>query len=391
MNDDNRTCANYANKNECNNKVNLNAMALKMKTELCKYPVMKDVYYVYAKLFNKQYYERCEAWYKHDNKKKYPVYYICRFDNKMGIGATANILLLAWEWIKQKGMIPLVLMGQGYQSATVWNGELLKEVYKNNIWEQLFETPITIEDALKKENVYLSHMNCNFGKWKIPCDLKEYVDPSRVNKIRSITDPKDFHLYYKYGNEFFKPKKELMEEADKIYQSFGDGKILGVGMREEFSLIRELRGTAGYRYLEDTLSHHPIVPTVAESIKIVEQFMKETGCNRIYLSTMFSDVIEKFQEKFGTKAVVFCERERCVFEDFKKNPDSFIASFEGDNEENKNLLLEKGYIIDSLLLTKCNSIIMAPSGQIKVVGMLKKDEFENMVFFENYNKKFPFY
>lgn len=314
-------------------------------------------------------------WYRKNGSGE--TYYILRFDTGWGLGAISNQLMLAWNWVKAHGKVPVVW------SNCVRNEEKALKETEPNCWDYVFETQISLEDALTKNNVYFSPFDCSHGPWKYPKDLKPYASTMYPGYINSINMKEDLPLYYKYGHEFMTLRKELRDEAQLFVDAISGGKVLGVCMREEFSIIRILGGTNGFKHLE-ILNRHPFLPTVEECIPIIETEMKRVGAEKIFLSTMFSDTIDIFEKQFGKGNVLYLDAGREIFADYVKNPDEFVAK--------RRLTLDKvaeakRYITDCYVLAHCNSIVVPPTGPLRIIAMMRPTEFDNVTFFENFNKQ----
>lgn len=345
----------------------------------------KYIYLLYKEYFRRFRTSKMEEsylghWYRYTNKCE-PVYYVLRYSNHLGIGAMANHLMLHWAWAKNKGYIPIILNDISFDKKLSDN--------QRNLWEMVFDVNMKLADALKQKNVYISHIDGAYINFKIPKELKEFVNPKMPYSLRMITEKDKLPLYYKYASEFMKPNDEIKRAAAANIDKMAKYKVLGIGLREEFSIIRELGGTKDISWLKDILINHPITSTIDETLNITREYMKKTGCTHIYISSMFEDVIERFRKEFGKEKVFFIEAERKSFESILNNPDMlrdyyFNTSVEGREDY---YISTKRYVTDCLILARCNSLLIAPAGQIRVIGMLKQDEYENLKVLPNYNSK----
>ena len=45
------------------------------------------------------------------------------------------------------------------------------------------------------------------------------------------------------------------------------------------------------------------------------------------------------------------------------------------------------YVVEMYIMSQCNSMLVAPSGAARLVGMMKKDYFEHLEYFRNEREK----
>lgn len=317
-------------------------------------------------------------WYHREKRSRDPIYFIFRFELPgTGIGSVANTMIFCHDWAIKNGVIPIIdLEGKGvYEKG---------EVGQQNVWEYCFEQSVPIKDVLKQKNVYISCLGPTLSD-KETCERingdKRDVSMHFVNRLE----------YYKMtkaiGDNFLKLQPHLQNNVNEyIIQNLRGFNVLGVALREEFALFPN-----GVN--DDDLNiynNHANVPSVEESIKIIQKCCENWKCERIFLSTLYQESIEKFKEVFGDK-VVFLPRNRRKLSDEMQLIES-IWSNHGTNEKVMSYYRTQEfyectctYIEEIYILARCSSFIGAPSSVSALAATLNGGKYYNITFFEDKN------
>ncbi len=291
-----------------------------------------------------------ENWEEHYVKQgdpSKPTYYIIRRKGVWpGLFATFSLVAGAVKYAITKGWIPVVDM-QNYPSAYLPPEKLGKE----NAWEYYFEQPmgIGLEEAQNGDNIILSN---------------EFKMPIPWRMIFHWGSRKDILAEWKIlvTRGFLKIKPEITEEVlairDKLFPP--KERILGV----------HLRGTD---YL--TRPHgHMIPPPTEYALKVVIERMREWKCDKLFLATEDINILKIFQESFGNYLLTFDK----PYKDYKPGKTVGYTRIE---RENDYFLSGKDYLIEMLLLSKCNSFI-ASGGAGNNCAMFFGENFDNVHVFD---------
>ena len=115
----------------------------------------------------------------------------------------------------------------------------------------------------------------------------------------------------------------------------------------------------------------PPVSLVADTVRTK---MLEWNCNKLFLATEDKNIFQVFKDTFGDLLMTFDK------EFVNYTAGKLITQCRIDRE-NDLFLQGKEYLIEMLLLTKCNSLIMARGfGTLGV--MILGEHFDNTYFFD---------
>ena len=272
-----------------------------------------------------------------------PTYYIIRFRNCPGLFATFVIAVAHIKYAITKNWIPVIDM-QNYPSNYLAPEKLGKE----NAWEYYFEQPMRIglEQAYDGENVILK------GD-KHPIPLPWGMMAMKKDKLE------EWRMFVKRGLLKIKPQieEEISAIRDKLFPP--KERILGV----------HLRGTD---YLAKPYGH-PIPPPTEYAVRVAIEKMREWKCNKLFLATEDKNIFKIFQESFGDYLLTFNK----TFADYKLGKSIGGTRIE---RENDHFLSGKDYLIEMMLLSKCNSFL-ASGGSGNNGVMLFAEDFENTYTF----------
>lgn len=309
-------------------------------------------------------------------------YYIIRLEPQVGIASALNICLCVWDYLKSKGFTPVVWMTENDE----YDKEMLKK-YPNKIinrWNYTMDHEELFLKALKADNVYVSSLNLKGCNMHPPKHLKKYYKYS-TNSLACIYNGEDLFLYRKYTKDFFKPKKDIVKKVEEFVKNNTIDMCLGVGMREEFSLSSYRKGYKKIRYQSYLEKGHPILPTVEESIELVREKMKEWGYTKLFVSTLYEETIDKFERSFGKENVIAYPRIRMSFNEYLNDMDGYKAKGRKmGKEEKKRIHIE--YMEEMMILSQCDSLIVAKSGAIRLVGICKEKKYAHFDVFSDENE-----
>ena len=276
-----------------------------------------------------------------------PTYYIIRRKWYPGLFATFVIVLAGVKYAISKGWIPVVDM----QNCS--NMYLAPEKRgKENAWEYYFEQPMRVglEEARNGENIILS------GE-KDPMPLPfGMIARYEYNKAAFA----EWQMLIKDG--IMKIKPEITEEAlairDKLFPP--KKRVLGVHQR-------------GTDFL-DKPHGHPILPPTEYAVRVVIDKMHEWKCDKLFLATEDKNILNIFQESFGNCLLIFDK----PFVDYVPGKSVGDTRIERKNDR---FLSGKEYVIEMLLLSKCNSFIASGGAGANGVMLFAEKDFENTYAF----------
>lgn len=311
-------------------------------------------------------------------------YYIVRLEyGTYGIFAAATKYIFAAERVRHKGMQPVIAL---QWMSDLGNGNLCGE----NMWELVFRQR-GMQDILNRNAAILvSDVNA--------CEILNMPDAG----IAINEDPLDVSIhakeenwreYYrranKYVKKYWKFNRYILRETNKNSgELFCDGEnVMGVALRENFSeefyaQLKSMDARKIYR-------QHPLGPNISEILEIVEKCVIEWKCNKIFVASVYSDSITKFEERFPGKVVCF-ERERMTvaeaIEEKNSSRKMIASSLEGNqNYKNKVYNVAKEYAVETMLLSKCTYLIGAKSGQTSAALALNGGQYRDIKILEDKN------
>ena len=277
------------------------------------------------------------------------------------IFTAAKRYIFAAEYARNKGMYPIMDLEWHTDFKTgILNGE--------NLWESVFYQKKS-RDVLK-ENATILVCGINEGaSWYLPetcVDINN--DPADCNIHVTEENWRDYYSnIHKYVKKYWKINKYIMHETNKKSMEIfkHKEKILGVSLRENFSgefyaLIKNLDQRKVYR-------NHPQVPDINEILDIVMNCLKRWNCDKIFVASIYSDSIKKFEERFPGK-ITYCERERMTVAESIAQINSrnkFVNNSMGEEQEFRSRTRRMGveYAQETILLSRCDYFIGVKSGQ----------------------------
>lgn len=289
-------------------------------------------------------------------------YYIIRLEYHVyGHFAAAQNYIYIAEYAKNKGMKPIMALQMRRELRE-------KNLSGENEWEVVFSQP-KIKDVLKRNaTILVSKIDPSGTSYltETCLDINKRSDDRRVH-----ANENDWRRYYgnlhRYVKEYWRFNKDIKNETKRKYaELFQHGDcILGVALREEFSeeynaQIKNAEALKVYR-------RHPLGPNVDEILNIVEEYLEKWNCDKIFVASLLSDSIKKFEDRFPDK-VIYCERDRrTMFESIAEvnSRKKFIDNSLENNQEFKNRTrrVATEYVQETVLLSTCTYLIGVKSGQ----------------------------
>lgn len=217
-----------------------------------------------------------------------------------------------------------------------------------NAWEYYFKQPssYTLSDVYRSQNVVLSRCS--------------YLGPSFPDSEAQIT-----YLYCLIAKHL--PFNDITKEAIKgaTKRLFSEkANILGVKYR-------------GSDYSKSEFAGHAVVASVEDYINRTERYLSEWKMDWIYLSTEEADVVDIFRAKFGTKVIV---TESLRIKDYQTYMgESSTIRF---NRVNDNYIKGIEYIIDTVLLSYCDTIIGPKVNGTMFAIELNNNKYKNKYIYE---------
>lgn len=296
-------------------------------------------------------------------------YFIIRYNDKDGIFSAAFKYIYAYDWAIANGYIPIV----DHENEYCYKINNLDE---DNMWEYVFEQPISVTEALKKDWVFVAEMGLG-DMWRPQMckDINGIKDDFRVHMVKE-----GWREYYAKVNQYISKawnfRKELLDEFENEYGDiFQKKNILGIALRENFSSdIDKMSLNDNVRKVLN--NDHPKTIGTSEIISLVQKYMANHDCSHIFVSTIYEESLSMFIEAFGNR-VVSVERNRQKLDSLKKNTAAWGKNIEEEYNYVKSLrtIEEKkeisiSYVKEILGLSRCDYFIATPcSGSIAALSL----------------------
>lgn len=326
--------------------------------------------------------EYFEKWRPFSRKK----YYIVRLEYPVyaHFSAAKNYFPVA-ENAKDKGMRPFLLLQ--------WQSDMKKKnLCEKNEWELLFRQKSMKE--ILDENATILVSRVNVDAYEIMRESKTFKeingDPTDYTIHATEVEWKNYYRnVHRYTRQYWKFNRNILVEAHKKYVELfqSEGNILGVALRENFS--EEFNALIKNRDAKRTYRLHPLGPSLNEILDMVEEYLEMWGCDKIFIASIYSDSIEKFEDRFPGR-VIFCERERLKMMDVIEGINArrkYIDESLGENivYRNQQHRIAKGYAQETILLSKCTYLIGAKSGQAIAALTLNGGRYNDIKILEDKN------
>lgn len=224
-----------------------------------------------------------------------------------------------------------------------------------NGWEYFWNQPsqYTLDEVYQSKNVILSDQNTIDTPYIPPC---KYPKPYQKNaeKCAILCAPYDKFI------TFNQPTRQYIEERYK--QIFPEGaRILGVSVRGTiYNSTQHLPG-------------HPDQPTVGKLLQAIHIHMKDWDMTHLFFACELETIVDEVRKEFGESLLVL-PRERYTREpQINDNP-----LYEPSHRYQTNL----DYVTEMALLSRCNSLLAAYSGGVRIAVIWNGGSYEHMEIME---------
>jgi hypothetical protein len=245
----------------------------------------------------------------------------------------------------KRGYIPIVDMKyyiSYYNEALPVNGT-------SNAWEYYFLQPsgYSLEDVYKSAKVILCEMT-HLDKF-VPFPFSFYKKNKKIS------------FFNEYVSKYMRFQPSVISAVDKLQTGlFGEKKnILGVMSRST---------------MFNVLFGHNTVPEIDELIEKTKILSKDWGMEYVFLSTEEEPVVELFKNEFGDKLIMSKRRRFSTIN--KKIP---LINEKG---ESARYLSGLEYIIDTILLSRCDSVICPVTSGSMAALILNNNRFAYKYIFD---------
>ncbi|MCH5251079.1 MAG: hypothetical protein J1E98_14165 [Lachnospiraceae bacterium] len=300
-------------------------------------------------------------------KKSKKRYCILRYPKFYGIGAVMKHSLLQCEWAVRNQMIPVIDYEWDYYYAEDVIG-------RDNGWEYVFKPNASLQEIVEQGNNMYVFVGAIGGRYADKLTKRELGSKDG----RVIFAEENWREYYRNLNMLSNKWWRLHDDVAARYEAFfsklfsPDMKILGVALREEFSIDAE-------KEKMEELKQHPHHLTLDEMIRVIKEYKTRWECTHVFVTTYFEDSIIKLKEEFGD-ALLYTDRRRVLYEQFHEirrlvedqyyrtnKRREFVEWIKSDDEQaqiidtsDKNTMIE--YVEEIYGLSLCDCLIAGKSG-----------------------------
>lgn len=277
------------------------------------------------------------------------------------IFTAAKRFIFAAEYARHNGMYPIMDLE--------WRTDFKKGFLNGeNLWEDVFYQKKG-RDILKEDaTIFVCGIDEGVSLHLPETCVDINDDPTDCDIHATEINWRDYYKnVHKYVKKYWKFSRYIIQETNKKFKKLFnyERNVLGVSLRENFSgeffaLIKNLDQRKVYR-------NHPQVPDINEILDIVMDCLKQWNCDKIFVASIYSDSIKKFEERFPGR-VIFCERERMSIAESIAQINArnkFVNDSMGKDQElrNKTRRMCIEYAQETILLSKCAYLIGVKSGQ----------------------------
>ena len=249
-----------------------------------------------------------------------------RATSKVGLFSYVMTNMGLVRYALEQGYIPVIDM---QSNPNTYLEE--SQVGKENAWEFYFEQPCgySMDSIRKSKNIILSNGMINeksvYPRSEIAWDEQKYVE------------------WKKFFSQYFHVHTDIMDEANRLYSElFNHKKVIGVLAR-------------GTDYVNNRPKKHPIQPDAEVVISDVEKMLEDKKGSYIYLATEDEAIYREFKKKFGDILQVSGAK-RC------ENTGTTNINDAYDQSGQDRYMRGKEYLINILLLSKCDSLVAGNVG-----------------------------
>ena len=298
---------------------------------------------------------------RYGDLNKYKTFYVIysQWPQTWGLATTVSIVVNNIKYATERGWIPVVDLKRCYIPA-IQNEE---HRGKENAWEYYFEQPVpgySLEDVYQSRRVILA-----------PDKGQPYGSMDWKN-MQQLTDEM-YTPYFKATEKYIRIRPDILERALEIRKTLfgraGNSKVLGIGMRAGL-YWGEVAHTEMY-------VDHPRGLNIDEYIEYAHRYMREFGCEYIFLSPDDRYYMERMKREFGEKCLYMEGRTLPRYFDDEGNP---LSEEEGSWIENDKQSFEErsvDYLIETYLLSTCDALFRVQGGGSVLACLLNNRRYEN--------------
>lgn len=302
-----------------------------------------------------------KAHFCYGNKNKDKTFFVISCNTKeMGLYSIVLYVLPFIDYAIKKKYIPIIDLKRIYMPNLQDEDKMGIE----NAWEYYYEQPVkpyTLEEVYQSKNVIIK-VDEAYGFQRPDWNSMFPTNEAELKLWNNI-----IVSYVRLNNEL---KNRVAIEKEKIFHS--DQKVLGVGIRAGLR--------AGMLRNEALYNKHPKQPSCEELMDIVENKMKEWGCDRIFLSCDDREYLNKFIMRFGNRCC-YMERKRMHFFE-NDSPVMEVAERAKEYAECTVLEKTKEYIVEVYLLAQCNCLYSCIGGGAQFAYFLNGGQYEHLEVYD---------
>ncbi len=289
-------------------------------------------------------------------------FYVIRSEwpQSWGIATTACIVLNNIKYAVERGWIPVV----DYRHCYLPGIQDEEKQGSENAWDYYFEQPVpgySLEDVYQSRHVILAP---DKGQPYGSMDLKDVEEwPEEVCAA-----------YFAMTAKYIQIRTDILERAEEIRKTLlgraGGEKVLGIGMRAGL-YWGEVAHTKTYR-------NHPKGLSIDEYIEYTHRYMREFGCEYIFVSCDDRYYLERMKREFGNQCLYMSGRTLAHFFDREGNPipeNEKERTIEIVSQNTKERSID--YLIEIYLLSACDSLFRVQGGGSLLACLLNNRRYEH--------------
>ena len=286
--------------------------------------------------------------------------------------------VFCYHQLLKRGYTPLIDIEYAYSYKQGLLGE-------HNSWDLCFKQPITVAEAVKQPYVLAAGELFSYSDDSIICmDINADANDHFIH-VKKENYKQYYSKIQKYTQPIWQVRDELIAELDEeIWNRVSGHRIMGVFLRENFS--KDVPHTNMKD--KEVYSNHPMLPGIEETIEIIKNQLAAWKYDFIFLSTVYTDSLQRFIKEFGNK-VLFIKRCRFNIDEPPK------ANFEMNERELYDGFLEnkffrenvyKTYLKEVVALSRCNYLIGGASSGMAAALVMNGGKYEDIYILEDKRK-----
>lgn len=293
-------------------------------------------------------------------------FYLIRIEStRFGLFAVVSYVLDHIQYAQSRGYIPIVDL-KNYVVSGIQNKE---NEHKKNAWEEFYKPgEYSLEEVYESKNVIL----CN-----------TLIEPNCSYLLSGYELPKKEKIAYiqPYIERYLQLNGELENRLETEYSRMlvGRGKVLGIALRREFSLLHDCNAS--------NASYHPNQLALEAMVEVANKYKRLWECDSIFICTDDRGALEYLKSKLGDVGIAldrtmhhYCEGEESLLD----NPKRFLCEYElSENDEPlNNGDASKAYLIETYLLSKCDCLLGGMAGNVRMALLLNNNKYEHVEIME---------